>query len=70
MPIGVAGHEIDVLVLQGAPQPLDEYVRRRAVVTGVRAWEPSCRAFGIANILRKRQPHPSQGRHPVDVGIY
>ena len=41
---------------------------RRADVTGVGAWEPSCRGFGIAKILKKRQLHPRQGCHPVDVG--
>jgi hypothetical protein len=28
---------------------------RRADVTGVGAWEPSCRGFGIAKIRRKWQ---------------
>jgi hypothetical protein len=42
---------------------------RRADVTGVGAWEPSCRGFGIARIRRKRQLHPRQGCHPVDVGL-
>ncbi|PNE09591.1 MAG: hypothetical protein CR217_19305 [Beijerinckiaceae bacterium] len=42
---------------------------RRADVTGVGAWEPSCRGFGIAKILKKLQLHPRQGRHPVDVGF-
>ena len=42
---------------------------RRADVTGVGAWEPSCRGFGIAKILKKRQLHPRQGCHPVDVGL-
>jgi hypothetical protein len=40
----------------------------RADVTGVGAWEPSCRGFGIAKILKKRQLHSRQGYHPVDVG--
>ena len=39
---------------------------RRADVTGVGAWEPSCRGFGIAKILKKLQLHPRQGCHPVD----
>jgi hypothetical protein len=30
--------------------------------------EPSCRGFGIAKILKKRQLHSRQGYHPVDVG--
>jgi hypothetical protein len=34
---------------------------RRADVTGVSAWEPSCRGFGIAKILEKLQLHPRQG---------
>jgi hypothetical protein len=41
---------------------------RRADVTGVGAWEPSCRGLGIAKTLKKRQHHPRQGSHPVDVG--
>jgi len=41
---------------------------RRADVTGVGAWEPSCRGFGIAKILKKRQLHRRQCCHPVDVG--
>jgi hypothetical protein len=41
---------------------------RRADVTGVGAWEPSCRGLGIAKILKKLQLHPCQGCHPVDVG--
>jgi hypothetical protein len=43
---------------------------RRADLTGVDAWEPSCRGFGIAKILKKRQLHLRQGRHPVDVGLH
>jgi hypothetical protein len=39
---------------------------RRADVTGVGAWEPSC--LGIAKILKKRQLHTRHGCHPVDVG--
>jgi len=42
---------------------------RRADVTGVGAWEPPCRGFGIAKILKKLQLHPRQGCHPVDVGL-
>ncbi|MFZ3324911.1 MAG: hypothetical protein WA231_03030 [Methylocella sp.] len=34
---------------------------RRADVTGVAAWVPSCRGFGIAKILKKRQLHLRQG---------
>jgi hypothetical protein len=41
---------------------------RRADVIGVGEWLPSCRGFGIAKILKKRQLHPRQGFHPVDVG--
>ena len=41
---------------------------RRADVTGVSAWEPSCRGLGIAKTLKKRQHHPRQGCQPVDVG--
>src|ERR1700730_3022770 len=32
------------------------------------AYTPSCRGFGIAKILKKRQLHPRQGCHPMDVG--
>jgi hypothetical protein len=39
-----------------------------AVVTGLGAWEPSFRGFGIAKILKKRQLHLRQGCHPVDAG--
>ncbi len=42
---------------------------RRADVTGVGAWEPSCRGFGIAKILKKRQLHTRQGCHRVDAGL-
>src|SRR6202521_3600226 len=41
---------------------------RRADVTGVGAWVPSCPGFGVAKIRRMRQLHPRQGCHPVDVG--
>jgi hypothetical protein len=41
----------------GAPMPL-------AGAHGL----PSCRGFGIAKILTKRQLHPRQGYHPVDAG--
>jgi len=41
---------------------------RRADVTGVGAWEPSCRGLGIAKTLKKRQLHTCHGCHPVDVG--
>jgi hypothetical protein len=40
---------------------------RRADVTGVGAWVPSRRGFGIAKILKKRHLDPCQG-FPVDVG--
>jgi hypothetical protein len=33
----------------------------------VGAWVPSCRGFGIAKVLKKRQLHSRQGRHPADV---
>jgi hypothetical protein len=42
---------------------------RRADVTGVGAWEPSCRGFGIAKILKNRQLHTRQGCHQMDVGL-
>ena len=42
---------------------------RRADVTGVGAWEPSCRGFGIAKIFKKRQLHTRQGCHQVDAGL-
>jgi hypothetical protein len=41
---------------------------QRADVTGVGAWVPSCRGFGIAKILKKRQLHPRYGCYPVDAG--
>ena len=41
---------------------------RRADVTGVGAWVPSCRGFGIAKILKKPQLHTRQGCYQVDVG--
>jgi hypothetical protein len=41
---------------------------RRADVTSVGAWERSCREFGIAKILKKRQLHTRRGCHQVDVG--
>jgi hypothetical protein len=41
---------------------------RRSDATGVGAWVPSCRRFGIAKILKKRQLHPRQGDivSPID----
>jgi hypothetical protein len=42
---------------------------RRADVSGVDAWDASCRGFGIAKNLKMRQLHTRQGCHQADVGL-
>jgi|GEM_PF-3801370 len=33
-------------------------------------WEPLCRGFGIAKILKSGKLRPRQSRHPADVGLH